>query len=893
MLPFRMKKHKPSQFVEKTYLALGIPLFFFLFIISVPLHATNRLQIQWTSGDAVLKTINGDPLAPGLTDVNGDGAIIELGYFTQATPSNLFSGEWVSLTHGTTIGDSSTLNDIAPGSFQFSSLFEVGSDTVRIFPDWPGEFLAVANTPIEQNNPAFGRLLAMRFYNTSTVIGGARYNTMSHPSWLWSNPGNPVPFPIIFEVQADDSQLEFQDSGNVFLASIVANPEVENASIYTVSGEVIGSGSIQGLGLYEEGALSSITAEPSNGYEFVGWSGDLSGVEVQRNLVITEPLNFTATFQPINYSVSADVSPSFTGIVTGAGSFEFGSVVSISAIPSLGYRFLYWKGLSGNIAENPLSLTIRNDVELQAVFEETFFSVTTLQNLDAGGVVSGGGIFSYGELASIIAEPAEGYFFVGWLGTGIANPQASATHLTVSSDIIVTGVFEKNIKDNYLVTLSVQPDNAGNVYGDGEHLYDASVVLSAEPAPGYFFVKWVDDEGTAFYEQSFNVTLQENLSYKAVFEKQSYKVQLFGNQEQESEAPKGSGNYSLGDSVTLVASPLDGFDFSEWSVGGYIDYSVLVGTRMDGLGSGFFIDIRDRPELRFVRGVTYRFFLDGISTSSHPFFFSTSAKQENPDLFAGEYTLGVTNSRGVVGAVEIIVDESTPDSLYYYSGSQSGVGGNITVIDPGDIFSESNANPANLTVIGDLAIQALYHPKPVTHTLFLETEPANGGSVTGSGSYVDGSHTQIKALPSLGYYFAGWEGESVNSSSVEQTIVIQSDLSLKAFFATNQITQFIDEEWRLSLWLGFYQKHLSNWVFSLAHGWIYPVGNNDSSIHFASALDEWFWTSDLVYPNIYSHERESWLYYSARHSTMQDAFFYDHGSKRWLKFGFGSMSVSQ
>jgi uncharacterized repeat protein (TIGR02543 family) len=416
-------------------------------------------------------------------------------------------------------------------------------------------------------------------------------------------------------------------------------------------------------------------------------------------------------------------------------------------------------------------------------------------------------------------------------------------------------------------------------------------MLSAEPAPGYFFVKWVDDEGVEFYEQSFDIILQKNLSYKAVFEKQTYKVQVFGNEEQETEAPKGSGNYYLADTAILTASPLDGFDFSEWFIGGNIDYNVLVGMRMDGLGPGFFLGIRDRPQLRFVRGVTYRFVLDGISTASHPLFFSTSASQENPHLFAGEFTEGVTNSRGVMGVVEIVVDESTPNSLYYYSGSQLEVGGNIEVIDPVDLFSQSSANPASLSVIGDIAVQARYLQTPIIHTLSLEAEPANGGLITGAGSYVYGSNIQIEALPAIGYYFVGWDGESADSSATAKTVIIQSDLLLKAHFAPNQITQFVDKEWRLSPWLGFYQKYTSGWVFSLAHGWIYPHGDTDSSVLFATSVGEWFWTSNADYPYIYSYHRESWLYYSAKDSNIEGAFFYDYGSGNWLEFTFGSMLV--
>ena len=196
-------------------------------------------------------------MARGEAEVNRDGDMVQLGYFSQASSNDLFQGDWVPLTAGTTFGDSSTLAGADGGIFHFSTLFEVGTDVVRVFPDWPGEFAATSAVAIEQSVPGFGKLLAIRFYDGPSIAAGVRYNTVAHPEWKWGSP-MVFPFPINIQLSSTDAELVYQDADHPAVASIVVNPDTDNASIHMVSGNVVGSGSIQGLGKYETGAKAAL-----------------------------------------------------------------------------------------------------------------------------------------------------------------------------------------------------------------------------------------------------------------------------------------------------------------------------------------------------------------------------------------------------------------------------------------------------------------------------------------------------------------------------------------------------------------------------------------------------------------------------------------------------------
>ena len=98
-------------------------------------------------------------------------------------------------------------------------------------------------------------------------------------------------------------------------------------------------------------------------------------------------------------------------------------------------------------------------------------------------------------------------------------------------------------------------------------------------------------------------------------------------------------------------------------------------------GGNFLIDGEANATISFSPGIVYRFDLSHSSLSSHPFKLSTTSDGSHNS--GSEYTTGKTDagvSLGSSGAYfEYTVDASTPDILYYYCSSHSGMGGTITV----------------------------------------------------------------------------------------------------------------------------------------------------------------------------------------------------------------------
>ena len=97
---------------------------------------------------------------------------------------------------------------------------------------------------------------------------------------------------------------------------------------------------------------------------------------------------------------------------------------------------------------------------------------------------------------------------------------------------------------------------------------------------------------------------------------------------------------------------------------------VSIESNSSGSGNVYVIDGVQKKSLTLQAGTTYTF----THSTSHPFRFSTTSDGTHAN--GSEYSTGVTKSSG---STIIVIDASTPTTLYYYCDVHSGMGSDITV----------------------------------------------------------------------------------------------------------------------------------------------------------------------------------------------------------------------
>ena len=95
---------------------------------------------------------------------------------------------------------------------------------------------------------------------------------------------------------------------------------------------------------YDSGTAVSLTPASATGYQFTGWSGDLTGTANPGSITMNSAKSITANFAKITYqlTVSAGAGGSITAPSTPTVTVNYGDQTTITATPSTGYKFVNW-----------------------------------------------------------------------------------------------------------------------------------------------------------------------------------------------------------------------------------------------------------------------------------------------------------------------------------------------------------------------------------------------------------------------------------------------------------------------------------------------------------------------------------------------------------------------
>lgn len=122
---------------------------------------------------------------------------------------------------------------------------------------------------------------------------------------------------------------------------------------------------------------------------------------------------------PLSYTVNLNSVIQNISTLTGAGTYTDGNLVSISATPVQGYRFLYWKE-NGTIisTQSKYQFEIHSNRSLEAVFLKLFRITIKIFPNDDMGTVNGSGFYEPGTSIALAAFPKNNNYFLTWMENG-------------------------------------------------------------------------------------------------------------------------------------------------------------------------------------------------------------------------------------------------------------------------------------------------------------------------------------------------------------------------------------------------------------------------------------------------------------------------------------------
>ncbi len=132
-------------------------------------------------------------------------------------------------------------------------------------------------------------------------------------------------------------------------------------------------------GLYDEGTIVELTANPDAGWEFSHWEGDLGGSENPESVTMDGNKTVTAVFTELpadQFSLTIDfvglgtveLDPAPIGKTFG-GVYDAGTEVAITPVPADGWTFTSWGGDASG-SDTPLTITMDSNKNITVFFAE-------------------------------------------------------------------------------------------------------------------------------------------------------------------------------------------------------------------------------------------------------------------------------------------------------------------------------------------------------------------------------------------------------------------------------------------------------------------------------------------------------------------------------------------
>lgn len=150
----------------------------------------------------------------------------------------------------------------------------------------------------------------------------------------------------------------------------------------------------------------------------------------------------------VQYDLTVSVNGGTGGSVSPtSGTYDDGTVVSITAVPDTGYVFDYWAGDVADTVSSTTTVTMDEDQTVTAHFRAAA-TYTLSVSAGTGGTVSPtGGTYYEGTEVDLSATPDTDYAFAGWTGdiSTVADPASANTTVVVNANLNIAATFVEDV----------------------------------------------------------------------------------------------------------------------------------------------------------------------------------------------------------------------------------------------------------------------------------------------------------------------------------------------------------------------------------------------------------------------------------------------------------------
>ena len=485
----------------------------------------------------------------------------------------------------------------------------------------------------------------------------------------------------------------------------------------------------------------------------------------------------------LQHQISANANPTEGGTVTGAGTYIQLDTCNLVASPNTGYHFANWT-LNDSVVStsNTLEVYVTQDSTFVAHFKPNSYALT-INYLYADGTQAATthtDSIQYNAPYSVASPEITGYTpdidtVAGTMGVedvtvnvtysinsyaltinyqyadgtqaapthtdsinynapySVASPEITGYTPDIDTVAGTMGIEDVTVNvtyniNSYAIEASADPDEGGTVSGDGTYNHFDECSLIATPNTGYHFVNWTEDGTEITTTDTLTFVVNGPKTLVAHFAINSYEITVSADPE-EGGSVSGNGTYDHFEECTLTATVNAGYIFLKWTKNGAL--------------------VSNHP--------TCTFTVEGPGDYVAHF----AVKQHLITALANPTEGGtVTGSGSYAHGASATLEASANEGYTFLNWTKDG---ETVSSDPSYTFT--------VTAPGTYVAQFSQD----TYTVSVSAEPAEGGTVSGEGTYPYGTSVTLEAAPNEGYAFLNWtrDGEVVSEAAAYHLTVTE------------------------------------------------------------------------------------------------------------------------